>query len=129
MQVISVNFLLSMQVISVDFLLSMQVISVNFLLSMQVIRSKSKDCLSRNWNNMSEWSNISTRGLFLQLASSIKSFIGLVQSRLHHHLIECILYKPWYGWKNCLFGVKQQSLTHSNLHFLFSGFKIKVAIS
>ena len=30
------------------------------------LRRKSKDCLARNQNNVSEWSDISTRGLLLQ---------------------------------------------------------------
>ena len=31
-----------------------------------VLRSKSKDWLARNQNNVSEWSNMSTQGLLLQ---------------------------------------------------------------
>jgi hypothetical protein len=30
------------------------------------LRSKSKDCLARNQNNVSEWGDISIRGLFFQ---------------------------------------------------------------
>ena len=30
------------------------------------LRRKSKDCLARNQNNVSEWSNISTRRLYTQ---------------------------------------------------------------
>ena len=30
------------------------------------LRRKSKDCLARNQNNVSEWSDISTRGLLFQ---------------------------------------------------------------
>jgi hypothetical protein len=30
------------------------------------LRRKSKDCLAQNQNNVSEWSDISTRGLFFQ---------------------------------------------------------------
>jgi hypothetical protein len=33
--------------------------------------------------------------------------VGLIQSRQHHHLIECHLLSPWNGWR------KQQSLTDS----------------
>ena len=35
------------------------------------LRRKSKDCLARNRNNVSEWSNISTRRLLFQWASTI----------------------------------------------------------
>jgi hypothetical protein len=37
---------------------------------------------------VSEWVNMSIHGLLFQLASTIKICVGLVQSRLHHHLIE-----------------------------------------
>jgi hypothetical protein len=33
---------------------------------------KSKDCLARNQNNVPEWSDISTRGLLFQWASTIQ---------------------------------------------------------
>jgi hypothetical protein len=36
------------------------------------LRRKSKDWLARNQNNVSEWSDISTRGLLFQWASTIK---------------------------------------------------------
>ena len=38
----------------------------------------------------------------------------LVQSG-HRHLFECNLFSPRYRRKNCSFGVKQQSLTHSKI--------------
>jgi hypothetical protein len=47
--------------------------------------------LARNQNNVSEWSDMSIRGLLFQLASTIKihlSVLGLVQSGPHHHFIE-----------------------------------------
>ena len=55
-----------------------------------LLRRKSKDWLSQNQNNVSKWSDMSTRGL---LASTIKIQlsvlrVGLVQSGHHHHLIE-----------------------------------------
>jgi hypothetical protein len=52
---------------------------------------KSKDWLARNQNNVSEWSDMSTRGLLYQWASTIKiqtQCVGLEQSGPHHHLIE-----------------------------------------
>jgi hypothetical protein len=36
------------------------------------LRRKSKDCLVRNQNNVSEWSDMSTRRLLFQWASTIK---------------------------------------------------------
>ena len=36
------------------------------------LRSKSKDWLAQNQNNVSEWSNMSIRGLLIQWASTIK---------------------------------------------------------
>ena len=44
------------------------------------LRRKGKDWLARNQNNMSEWSDMSTRRLTQR--------VGLVQSGLHHHLID-----------------------------------------
>ena len=46
-----------------------------------VLRRKSKDWLARNQDNVSEWGDMSIRGLLFQL-------VGLVQSGPHHHLIE-----------------------------------------
>ena len=38
--------------------------------------------------------------------------IGLLQGAYHHHFIECDLFLQWYSWTiDCMFGVKQQSLT------------------
>jgi hypothetical protein len=45
------------------------------------LRSKSKDRLARNQNNMSEWSDMSVRGLLFQR-------VDLEQSEPHHLLIE-----------------------------------------
>jgi hypothetical protein len=38
----------------------------------EALRRKSKDWLARNQNNVSEWSDMSTRGLLFQWASTIK---------------------------------------------------------
>ena len=45
------------------------------------LRSKSKDWLAWHQNNMSEWSDMSIRGLLFQC-------VGLEHSGPHHHLIE-----------------------------------------
>ena len=56
------------------------------------LRKNSKDWLARNQNNVTEWSNMSTRGLLFQSTSTIyknpTQCVGLVQSGPHHHLIE-----------------------------------------
>ena len=54
------------------------------------LRSKSKDWLARNQNNVFEWSDMSTRGLLFQWTSTTKKTtkrVGLEQSGTHHHLI------------------------------------------
>ena len=54
------------------------------------LRRKSKDWSPRNQNNVSKWSDMSTRGLLFQSASTIKIqlSVGLEQSGPHLHLIE-----------------------------------------
>ena len=42
------------------------------------LRSKSKDWLARNQNNVSEWSDMSTRGLLFRWASTKKKTISMV---------------------------------------------------
>jgi hypothetical protein len=52
------------------------------------LRGKSKDWLARN-QNVSEWSDMSTRGLLFQWSSKCYkdqfNRVGLVQSKHHHH--------------------------------------------
>jgi hypothetical protein len=53
------------------------------------IRSKSKDLLTRNQNNVPKWSDVSTRFLNeLTLYTNIIKRSGSVQSRHHYYLIE-----------------------------------------
>jgi len=56
------------------------------------LERKSKVLWARNQDNMSEWGDMSIRGLLFQLASTPKKNItkrlGLVQSEPYHHLIE-----------------------------------------
>ena len=42
------------------------------------LRRKSKDWLPRNQNNVSEWSDMSNRGLWFQSASTIKIQLGVL---------------------------------------------------
>ena len=68
-----------------------------------VLRSEIKDW--RNWNqvNMSEWS---------QHYKDPTKRVGLIQSRLLYHIIECNVLSPWYSWKNGILALK-------NKHSLF----------
>ena len=59
------------------------------------LRSKSKDWFAWNHGNMSEWNDMSTRGLLFQQTSSRKiqfKCAGLVQSEHHCHLVKCNLF-------------------------------------
>ena len=42
------------------------------------LRRKDKDWLARNQNNVSEWSDLSTRGLLVQWTSTIKIQLSVV---------------------------------------------------
>ena len=54
------------------------------------LRRKSKDWLARNWDNVSEWGDMSIRGLLFQKAGTMKiqtKRVDLVHSGPHHHRI------------------------------------------
>ena len=54
-----------------------------------VLRSKGRDWFARSRDNVSEWGDMSIRGLLFQWANTIKIQLrGLVQTGLRHHLIE-----------------------------------------
>jgi hypothetical protein len=78
------------------------------------LRRKSKDWLARNQNNVSEWSDMSTR--VFKRAISIKIQLSvLIQYKADLIIIslKINLFSPWYSWgKNCWICIKQQSLTH-----------------
>jgi len=84
------------------------------------IKRKSNDWLARNQNNVSEWNNISTRGLLFEWASTIQinqacwSRTKPTLSSFHwkltcsrHDIAEKLLrwslkinlFSPWYSWK------------------------------
>jgi hypothetical protein len=66
------------------------------------LRRKSKVCLARNQNKVSEWSDMSIRGLLFQWASTIKIQLGvLVLNKVDLIIIslKIILFLPWYSWK------------------------------
>jgi hypothetical protein len=70
------------------------------------LRRKSKHWLARNQDNVSEWSDMSTRGLLFQWASTIKIKLIIISLKIN-------FFSPWYKLKKCWIGVKQQSLIHS----------------
>jgi hypothetical protein len=51
-----------------------------------LLRRKSKEWLTQNQDNVSEWSDMCIHRLLFQCVSTKR--VGLVQSRHHHHLIE-----------------------------------------
>jgi hypothetical protein len=72
--------------------------------------------LARNQDNVSKWGDISTRGLLFQWASTIKIQLSmLVEYKADLIIISLKINKfsPWYSWKICGIGDKQQSITHS----------------
>ena len=65
------------------------------------LRRKSKDWSARNHNNVSEWSDMSTRGLLFQWASTIKIQLSvLIENKADLIIISLNIYldSPWYSW-------------------------------
>ena len=65
-------------------------------------RRKSKDWLARNQNNVSQWMDMSTRGLLIQWASTIKiqlSVLVLYKVDLIIISLKINLFSLWYSWK------------------------------
>ena len=104
--------------VSVRFFVGSSTGRVKLITIKLAFRKKSKDWLARNQKNVSEWSDISTRGLLFQWASTIKiqlKSVCLVQSGLHHrHLIN--LFSSWYSWK--IAELALTTITHSLTHSL-----------
>jgi hypothetical protein len=74
------------------------------------LRRKSKDWLARNQDHVSEWGDMSIRGLLFQWASTIKIQLSvLVWYKADLISLKIILFLPWYSWV----GIKQQSLSQS----------------
>ena len=59
-----------------------------FFMKHTALRRKSKYWLTWNRDNVFEWNNMSTCRLLFQWASTVQIQLSLVQSRLHHRLIE-----------------------------------------
>jgi hypothetical protein len=82
------------------------------------LRRKSKDWSARNHNNVSEWSDMSTRGLLFQWASTIKIQLSvLIENKADLIIISLNinLFSPCYSWKNAELALNNNhSLTYSN---------------
>ena len=57
------------------------------------LRDKNKDRLAGNHDNVSRWSDMSTRGMF-QHCQDPTQRVGLVQRGHRLHLVECYLFSP-----------------------------------
>ena len=95
------------------------------------LRSKSKDWLDRNQDNVSEWSDIFTRGLFFQRASTMNiQFSVLVYYKADLVIISLTinLFSPWHSWKIAELALITRWLTEPFLRshsFYFLFFKHK----
>ena len=71
---------------------NIKLVLVASLLSIQHLKGNGKDLLSRNQDNMSEWSDMSTHKSVVSVCYHYKNptRVGLVQIA-YHHLIECNL--------------------------------------
>ena len=64
------------------------------------LRRKSKYWLARNQDNVSEWGDMSIRGLLFQWTSTIPIQLSvLVYYYKADIIIEYNLFSPWYSWK------------------------------
>ena len=91
------------------------------------LRSKSKDWLARNQDNVSEWCDMSIQGLLFHWASTIKiltRFVDLVQSWYHHFIVTCeiLLYFKSYITTNVVSSNPTQSGCTCSSSVVFSGY-------
>jgi hypothetical protein len=66
------------------------------------LRSKTKDWLTRDQNNVSKLGDICIRGLLFQWASTIKIQLSMLVKNKSDLIIISLktnLFSPWYGWK------------------------------
>ena len=73
--------------------------------------NKNKDWYARNQNNVSEWRDMSSRGLLFQWAITMKR-VGLQIGYLYN-LLKYNLFLSCYSWTIGSFSDEQQSLSHS----------------
>jgi len=81
------------------------------------LRRKTKDWLAGNQNNVSEWTDMSTRRLLFQRPSSIKIILSVLAYNKADLIIISLkinLFSPWYSWKIAELALNtNHSLTHS----------------
>ena len=66
------------------------------------LRSKSKDCVAQNQDNVSKGCHMSTCGLLFQWSCTIKIQLSVFESSAKLIFIvslKCNLFSPWYRWK------------------------------
>ena len=79
-------------------------------------RRKSKDCLTRNQDNVSAWTNMSIRGLLFQWVSTKKIKISVLVEYKADLIIISLkinLFSLWYSWKTAALALINRPLTHS----------------
>jgi hypothetical protein len=85
------------------------------------LRRKNKDWLARNQNNVSEWSDMSTRGLLFQWDSTIKIQLSKLVKKKADLIIISLkinLFSPWYSCQIAELAINyNHSLTHSSNTF------------
>ena len=67
-----------------------------------VLRRRNKDWLARNQNNVSEWSDMSTRGLLFQWSTTIQIQLSVLVQYKEDLIIISLkinLFSPWYNCK------------------------------
>jgi hypothetical protein len=92
------------------------------------LRIKIKHRLARNQNNVSEWSDIPIRGLFLQCNIKIQLLSVLVYSKAGLIIIslKTTLLSPWFSWKIAELALNNN---HSLIHSLTNQWYASVDIS
>jgi hypothetical protein len=86
------------------------------------LRSKSKEWLARDQNNVSEWSDMSVHGLLFRWATTIRVQLSVLVYNKANLIIISLninLFSPCYSWKNPELALNNNhSLTHSLTHSL-----------
>jgi hypothetical protein len=84
------------------------------------LRSKSKEWLARDQNNVSEWSDMSVHGLLFRWATTIRVQLSVLVYNKANLIIISLninLFSPCYSWKNAELALNNNhSLTHSLTH-------------
>jgi hypothetical protein len=81
-------------------------------------RSKRKEWLVWNHDNVSKWSDMSTRELLCQWANTIKNLYSVFVC--HHYFTECNLFSAYHSWKFAYFVLNDNhSLAHLNCYSSF----------